>query len=77
MSDYDKNRKWKSPEGELNELNASEVLNIKPIPNKDNSEDDASSGASFLKTADGDEITGLPKGLAMRRNIREVMDETN
>ncbi|KAJ8935556.1 hypothetical protein NQ318_019540 [Aromia moschata] len=76
MSDYDTESEMEESEGELNELNASEVLNIKPIPNKDNSEDDASSSTSFLKTADGDEITGLPKGLAMRRNIREVMDET-
>ncbi|CAG9862578.1 unnamed protein product [Phyllotreta striolata] len=26
--------------------------------------------------ADGEEISGLPKGIALRRNIREVMDET-
>ncbi|XP_056640341.1 uncharacterized protein LOC130447506 isoform X1 [Diorhabda sublineata] len=26
--------------------------------------------------ADGEEIPGLPKGIALRRNIREVMDET-
>lgn len=30
----------------------------------------------FLLGADGEEITCVPKGIALRRNIREVMDET-
>lgn len=30
----------------------------------------------FSSGTDGEEIPGLPKGIALRRNIREVMDET-
>ncbi|KAJ8930095.1 hypothetical protein NQ314_017140 [Rhamnusium bicolor] len=116
MSDYDTESEMEESESELNELNTSEVLNIKPLHNRNNSEDEASSSTSFFDklveqveapapsvapkpadtaadedydidikeklkemgeiSIDGDEITGLPKGLALRRNIREVMDET-
>ncbi|KAJ8920304.1 hypothetical protein NQ315_011965 [Exocentrus adspersus] len=147
MSDYDSESDMEDSESDLNEMNPGEVLNIKPLRQKDISEDEASNGASFFEKlveqveapaptvqpqkpastpadeeydvdikeklkemgeisfetvkkgekpkkadintenevivtparkpgVDGDEITGLPKGIAMRRNIREVMDET-
>ncbi|KAG5873295.1 hypothetical protein JTB14_028409 [Gonioctena quinquepunctata] len=164
LSEYDTDSEMDESEGELNELNTSEVLNSKPVPNTNNptvgsssghrsnselpsnSEDEASSSTSFFEKlveqveapspsvpskppetvaeeeydidikeklkemgeisfetvkkgekpkktevavenevvvtpakkfgVDGEELPNLPKGIALRRNIREVMDET-
>lgn len=49
MSDYDSESEMEESDSELNELNTNEVLNIKPMQNKDNSEDEASSSTSFFE----------------------------